>query len=79
MGDVLLTGATGFVGQELLDRLLAREDRTFTRSCALPTTARRPSACLSTRASAPGRPDIERPGLGSSHAASTSLPSGCRR
>ena len=27
MGDVLLTGATGFVGQELLDRLLARGDR----------------------------------------------------
>jgi thioester reductase-like protein len=27
MGDVLLTGATGFVGQEVLDRLLARDDR----------------------------------------------------
>lgn len=27
MGDVLLTGATGFVGQELLDRLLDRGDR----------------------------------------------------
>jgi long-chain acyl-CoA synthetase len=27
MGDVLLTGATGFVGQELLDRLLDRDDR----------------------------------------------------
>jgi long-chain acyl-CoA synthetase len=27
MGDVLLTGATGFVGQELLARLLARDDR----------------------------------------------------
>jgi thioester reductase-like protein len=27
MGDVLLTGATGFVGQELLARLLRREDR----------------------------------------------------
>src|SRR5215212_104127 len=27
MGDVLLTGATGFVGQELLERLLDRGDR----------------------------------------------------
>ena len=27
MGDVLLTGATGFVGQELLARLLQRDDR----------------------------------------------------
>ena len=27
MGDLLLTGATGFVGQELLQRLLARDDR----------------------------------------------------
>jgi len=27
MGDVLLTGATGFVGQELLERLLTRGDR----------------------------------------------------
>ena len=27
MGDVLLTGATGFVGQELLARLLERGDR----------------------------------------------------
>src|SRR5215207_5116857 len=27
MGDVLLTGATGFVGQEVLARLLARDDR----------------------------------------------------
>jgi thioester reductase-like protein len=27
MGDLLLTGATGFVGQELLGRLLERGDR----------------------------------------------------
>ena len=34
-GDVLLTGATGFVGMELLARYLERGDRTSSRSCAL--------------------------------------------
>jgi thioester reductase-like protein len=64
MGDLLLTGATGFVGQELLDRLLARDDRDVhalvraSDDCAaaqrLPEHPR-----LSAWAA-----DIERPGLG---------------
>src|SRR5215217_7843672 len=64
MGDVLLTGATGFVGQELLARLLGRGDRNVhalvraadDRAAAtrLPTHER-----LTAWAA-----DIERPGLG---------------
>ena len=60
----MLTGATGFVGQEVLDRLLAREDRNvhaLVRATDDDAAARR----------LPGHPrlnawaaDIERPGLG---------------
>jgi long-chain acyl-CoA synthetase len=64
MGDLLLTGATGFVGQELLDRLLARGDRQVhalvraedDRAAALRLPEHRRLSAWAA--------DIERPGLG---------------
>jgi thioester reductase-like protein len=64
MGDVLLTGATGFVGQEVLDRLLAREDRevhALVRASDDGEAARRVPDHPRLNAWAA---DIERPGLG---------------
>jgi len=64
MGDVLITGATGFVGQELLARLLDRDDRhvhALVRAADDRAAAERlpGHARLSAWAA-----DIERPGLG---------------
>ena len=64
MGDVLLTGATGFVGQEVLGRLLARGDRqvhALARASGDDAAARRlpDHPRLSAWAA-----DIERPALG---------------
>ena len=64
MGDVILTGATGFVGQELLARLLARGDRHVHALVRAPddqAAARRlpPHERLTVWAG-----DLERPGLG---------------
>jgi thioester reductase-like protein len=63
MGAVLLTGATGFVGKEILDRLLDRERRVYALVRAQDDDAAAarlaPHACLTPLAG-----DIERPGLG---------------
>jgi thioester reductase-like protein len=63
MGAVLLTGATGFVGKEILDRFLDRDRRVFAlvRADDDAAAARRlsPHARLTAVAG-----DIERPGLG---------------
>jgi thioester reductase-like protein len=63
MGAVLLTGATGFVGKEILDRFLERDRRVFAlvRADDDHAAARRlsPHARLTAVAG-----DIERPGLG---------------
>ena len=63
MGAVLLTGATGFVGKEILDRFLDRGRRVFAlvRAEDDAAAARRlsPHAHLTAVAG-----DIERPGLG---------------
>jgi thioester reductase-like protein len=64
MGDVLLTGATGFVGQELLGRLLDRGDRhvhALVRADDDRSAAKRLPGhdCLSAWPA-----DLERPGLG---------------
>ena len=51
MGAVLLTGATGFVGREVLARFLdARRPSRATRSCAPSDDARPPRGCPGTRA-----------------------------
>ena len=49
MGAVLLTGATGFVGTELLQRFLSAVNAMSTRSCAPPTIVPQLSGWLRTR------------------------------
>jgi thioester reductase-like protein len=72
MGAVLLTGATGFVGKEILDRFLDRGRRVFAlvRAKDDDAAARRlsPHARLTAVAG-----DIERPGLGLAESAAATL------
>jgi thioester reductase-like protein len=72
MGAVLLTGATGFVGKEILDRFLDRDRRVFAlvRADDDDAAARRvsPHAQLTAVAG-----DIERPGLGLAPATAAKL------
>ena len=72
MGAVLLTGATGFVGKEILDRFLDRDRRVFAlvRADDDDAAARRlsPHARLTAVAG-----DIERPGLGLAPATAAKL------
>jgi thioester reductase-like protein len=72
MGAVLLTGATGFVGKEILDRFLDRGRRVFAlvraKDDEAAATRLAPHARLT-----PVAGDIERPGLGLDHAKTAAL------
>src|SRR5688572_5729709 len=63
MGAVLLTGATGFVGKEILDRFLDRGRRVFALVRARDDTAAAARLSPHARLTAVAG-DIERPGLG---------------
>jgi thioester reductase-like protein len=64
MGDVLLTGATGFVGQELLDRLLERDDRHVHALVRAPDDGAAAERLPEHERLSAWAADIERPGLG---------------
>jgi long-chain acyl-CoA synthetase len=64
MGDVLLTGATGFVGRELLARLLERGDRRVHALVRAPDDRAADDRLPRHRRLSVWAADIERPGLG---------------
>ena len=75
MGAVLLTGATGFVGKEILDRFLERGRRVFALVRAKDDDAAATRLAPHARLT-PVAGDIERPGLGLADARAAALRGG---